>query len=116
MQEYGYLANKEVHNNFTCLVCNNINPGFNWSDLHGEAMCNVCGTPYQIVQYDNNDKRIEAEPKINIKDDWIDILREYWNETHQYIGLGVIMVKRDYPECTKGRELFFNWLDKKRRI
>ena len=107
MQKYGQMANAAVEKHFTCIICGE-GAGFNWSDQNGEGMCNKCGTPYQLLE---GGKKIE--PKLNIKEDWIPVLKQYWNETHKYMGLGVILVApRDYPECVEGQTKFYEWLDK----
>lgn len=111
MQKYGFMASTEVNNDFICEICGETNKGFNWSDYHGEGMCNICGTPYQIVQYDENNKRLDIPPKIKIKPEWIPVLSQYWNETKKYMGLGTIMIGRDYPECVEGRQFLNEWLD-----
>lgn len=114
-QKYGHLANEvpEVQS-FTCLVCG-VNPTrWTWGDVHGEAMCVQCGTPYQLLYYEGkkgNRKRIKGPPRINIKESWLPILKQYWEETRQFTGLGGIMIARDYPECVKGQELFYAWVD-----
>ena len=106
MQKYGQMANMAVEKPFVCVICGE-SVGFNWSDQHGEGMCNRCGTPYQLLK---EGKKIELE--LNIKEEWIPILKQYWNETHKYTGLGVILIARDYPECVEGTEKFYEWLDK----
>jgi len=109
MQKHGLMANEAVKGQFVCVVCGK-SEGFNWSDQHGEGMCNRCGTPYQLLQYDESENRVDAPPKCNIKEEWIPVLKQYWNETHEYMGLGSIMVVRDYPECVEGRRKFDEWM------
>ncbi|HZW04265.1 MAG TPA: hypothetical protein VFF68_10085 [Anaerolineaceae bacterium] len=91
-----------------CQICESDPAGFQWTDLHGEAICSTCGTPYQILQYDENKKRIEAEPKINIKAEYIPWMQRYWQETKRFMGLGTYMrIPRpdDY-------DAFMSWMDK----
>jgi len=109
-QQYGWMANQAVKHEFRCQVCGK-STGFNWSDLHGEAMCNTCGTPYQIIQYNEDKTRKDAPPRLNLKDEWVSVAQEYWNETHTYMGLGTIMIARDYPECIAGKEKFYDWVE-----
>lgn len=105
MQKYGHRANdaarqNDPNNNFLCQVCGE-NAGFNWSDLHGEGMCNRCGIPYNLK---------EKPFKININDEWVPVFKKYWKETQDYIGAGQILIERDYPECVKGMQRFYAWL------
>lgn len=101
MQKYGQMANRVAEPDFACQVCNE-SAGFNWSDLHGEGMCNRCGTPYNIK---------EKPHQINIREEWIPVFKTYWEETREYMGMGQIVVWRDYPECERGRRKFYEWLD-----
>lgn len=114
-QKYGAMANAVPGSrDFTCVVCGDNPPTWTWSDLHGEAMCIKCGTPYQLIQYEEVDgerKRLDAPPKINIKPGYIPILKQYWEETKKFTGLGTIMIGRDYPECVEGCKAFYKWLD-----
>lgn len=100
MQEHGLDTPK--FNDFKCTVCGEYR-GFNWSDQHGQGMCNVCGTPYMLL---------EEKPDICIKDEYIDLYIKYWKETHEYIGAGTIMSFSTYPECKVGQEKFWAWIDK----
>jgi len=101
MQIYGLMAGHST-NNDPCEICGQ-SVGFNWSDLNGEGMCNSCGTPYNLRK---------TPRKINIKETWVPVLKKYWQETEQYMGLGQIVIERDYPEAITGREAFNSWLDK----
>lgn len=105
MQKHGQMANQVVEEPFTCLICEEVE-GFNWSDLHGEGMCNKCGMAYMLLE---DGKRIT--PKINVKEEWISVFKKYWEETHKYMGLGTIMIARDYPECIEGLEALDKWLE-----
>lgn len=113
MQKYGHLANLvEEGKDFSCHICGDNPTQWTWGDVHGEAMCVKCGTPYQLLQYDENKKRIKGEsPKLNIKEKWILILKAYWDETHNFTGLATVMILRDYPESEEGQRKFYTWLD-----
>lgn len=102
MQKYGHLANAAVKAPFKCLVCETIS-GFNWSDAHGEAMCNKCGVPYNLKA---------DPPECNLKPDWILICKQYFQETGAYMGLGQIMIWDQYPECEDGVRKFNEWVVK----
>jgi hypothetical protein len=114
MQKYGHMANTAVRDPFTCEVCGLSPASFNWSDYHGEGMCNQCGTPYLLIRYEGegaDKKRVEGPPTISIKPEWLPVLKRYWEETKAYMGLGTILIERDYPECVRGRKAFHAWCD-----
>lgn len=108
MQKYGYMVNEYVKEFFVCQICG-INAGFNWSDKHREAMCNKCGIPYQILHYDKDNNQIDKLPEISISITWIPIIKRYWEEKHIFIGLGSILIYKDYPECIEGQRQFNKW-------
>jgi transcription initiation factor TFIIIB Brf1 subunit/transcription initiation factor TFIIB len=91
-----------------CKICKNELRG-SWSDLHGEIVCLTCGAPYQILHYDDNNKRIEKPASINIKDYYVPFLRQYWQETKQHMGLGTFMGHG--PRYNEYRS-FMDWLNK----
>lgn len=97
MQEHGLDTPK--FNDFKCEICGEYR-GFNWSDQHGQGMCNVCGTPYDLLG---------LSPDISIKD--VALYKQYWEETHEYIGAGTIMSFTTYPECKVGQEKFYAWIE-----
>lgn len=113
MQKHGHLANMvKEGGEFICLVCEASPVSWTWGDVHGEAMCVTCGTPYQLLQYDENKRRVEGvPPRLNIKENWLPILKRYWEETRAFTGLATIMIWRDYPECEEGQSNFYAWLD-----
>lgn len=66
----------------------------------------MCGTPYQIYQYDEENNRIpDTTPIIKIHEQYFDELRAYWNETHARNGLGM------YVEWKSERLAFENWVN-----
>lgn len=61
-----------------CEVCERNLVG-NWTDLNGEIECMSCGAPHQILR----------DPKgCNLNEEFIPIVREYFNETGSACGLG----------------------------
>ena len=115
-QEYGHLANLVPTPEFVCEICGG--PAhFSWTDYHGEAYHVRCGAPYQLLQYEPKGpdgklgKAIDAPPKLKISQTWLPVIKQYWNETHEFMGLGTYMILRDYPECARGRERLDAWLD-----
>ena len=101
MQKYGSFANEFAKKEFICLVCSIKNPSFSWTDKHGEGVCMTCGTPYQLM---SGGKVEEDFPRINIDEHYVDVIKRYWNETNQFMGLGSYLGFRGYPECKKGQE------------
>ena len=112
-QKYGHRANEvQSAQLLVCEICGANPIRWTWSDKHGEAMCTRCGTPYQILQRDSNRKLLpDATPRINIKKEWIPVLKRYWGEKQAFMGLGTIMIWRDYPECAAGQKKFYAWVD-----
>jgi len=101
MQKYGHLANQVADRAFVCEICGE-SQGFNWSDRHGEGMCNSCGAPYDLL---------EKPHKLCLKPEWVPVLKRYWNEEKRYMGLGSIMIWDDYPEAAKGRKALNEWIE-----
>ena len=96
-------------NDFKCLVCGMCPCSFEWTDFHGEATCFTCGTAYQLIQYDEDDKRIEdVPPKHNVKASWVPLIKKYWEETNQSMGDGRFLGPPKYPER---RRALNEWLD-----
>lgn len=55
-------------------------------------------------------------PKISIAESWIPIIKRYWEETHHYMGLGQIIIWRDYPEALEGRRAFNEWCEQHKDV
>ena len=70
MQEHGQMANEVVKEPFTCLICEEV-AGFNWSDLHGEGMCNKCGMAYMLLK---DGKSIT--PEVIVMEEWIPVFKK----------------------------------------
>ena len=102
-QKYGYLANEHRRAVEVCEICGIIEPSFQWSDVSGEGMCNRCGAPYMLTG--------EAAGQLRLKPEWKEVARIYWEATHKFMGLGTIVIWRDYPECVEGLRAFYKWLD-----
>jgi len=116
-QKYGSIANSAPSaSGFTCIICGASPTTWTWSDQHGEAMCTQCGTPYQLLQRDENKNLIDAPPRTNVQEKWIPVLKQYWQETQRFTGLGAIMIWRDYPECVTGQRMFYEWVDEHSEI
>ena len=107
--DYDLRANEEIREPFECIVCNT--PlRCRWTDLHGEGVCLNCEAPYQLIQYDKDDNRIEnPTPRCNIHDDYIPLLREYWEEKCRPMGLGTYLSTPD--SVYRRRVALDEWFD-----
>ena len=107
MQKYGLAANGAGHAIVPCLVCDDPDPRYSWTDYSGEGYCLQCGTPYQLQW--GTLKEGESYPRLNLKADVVQILRRYWSEAKRTNGLGTFMIERDYPDQIEGRIAFNEW-------
>jgi hypothetical protein len=108
-QDYGYLANAEKFERKPCLVCDDPRPVYSWTDYHGEGYCTKCGTSYQLKGGELADG--EAYPRVNVRAEWVPILRRYFAETGKLNGCGTYMSMGDYPEQLEGLRAFSEWAD-----
>ncbi len=89
-----------------CVVCTQELLG-TWTDYHGELECNICGTPYQVIHYDSDRKRIDKPPTCILQSDLIKICQEYFNETGHHMALGTYLGR--HPR-QKDNTTFYKWL------
>lgn len=101
-QKYGYRAQGEVREIKPCIVCDDPNPEFSWTDLHGEGYCIRCGTPYGLKE---SGRPCHIAPKA------IPVLREFWVEQETTNGLGQFLIAKDYPDQLAGRQRLYAWMD-----
>lgn len=73
-----------------CSICNYTLTYF-WTDLYGEGCCTICGTPYQILHYDDDGNMISKSPEINVYDEMVQHVRNYWEAKKVSNGLGLFM-------------------------
>lgn len=102
---------KQFGDSFQCEICGNEFHGA-WTDFHGQATCNVCGTPYQLKAY-SGAKPDEKFPRIDIKREWIWLFKEYWDETQRKFRHGMYIIPRDYPGVTEEHKAFNEWVKEK---
>lgn len=69
-----------------CVICG-AEPSYCWTDTHGVGVCWTCGLPYTIYHYED-DERVEKAPTIAVKEAWLPLAREYWQETHRRVFPG----------------------------
>lgn len=75
-----------------CEICGMENPDMIWADLHGEAMCEECGTPYMLRE----DRENSGE--IMISDKWIGAVKGFYDAMSIFVPHGQIVTMRDRPE------------------
>ena len=87
--DYDLHANLEGSaQNQECVICGKNPMSFQWSDYSGEGMCQDCGCPYQLKWGSDKQKEEGNYPYLNLKKEYIPILKEYWNEHHNWTYLG----------------------------
>lgn len=111
MAKQGLIHDYDLHANLepaaqkqTCVVCGTSPMTFQWSDFSGEGMCTQCGCAYQLKWGSDKQKQVGNYPYCNIKDEWIPILKEYWNETKKFVTHGRMM------GGAQGVDEFYNWV------
>lgn len=104
INDYDLMANAEPSaKGQTCAICGDSPMRFQWSDYHGEGMCQKCGTPYQLRAGSEAQKEEGAYPYINLDERWVPVVREYHEETGAFACLGQMLGR------APGREEFFEW-------
>ncbi|MFA5573071.1 MAG: hypothetical protein WDA42_08175 [Candidatus Bathyarchaeia archaeon] len=105
------MANQEQSaKNNTCVICDTTPVIYQWSDYHGEAMCSRCGCPYQLK---GGSKEQEAEgkyPYLNLREDFLPIAREYWEETKKFVCYGLMLGR------APGRAEFNEWYEENKEV
>ncbi len=69
-----------------CNICDS-EVCLSWTDTHGLAQCVKCGVPYVIYHYEGG-VRVDKPRQIAINDDYIPIIRRYWQENNRPIPSG----------------------------
>ncbi len=110
-QKYGFRANEHIPEDFECEICGDSPMKGTWTAFHGEAVCMNCGVPYKVIHYDEDKNRIEKPPKLHLKEKWIPIIKEYWENVGDFMGLGTILNYRSYPRFYEGRKKFGKWVE-----
>ena len=89
LHDYDLMANAEpTAEGNTCVVCDAHPVTYQWSDLHGEAMCCQCGCAYQLKGGSEQQEKEGKYPYCNLRGEHIPVLREYWNETKRFVHYG----------------------------
>ena len=69
-----------------------------WTDTHGIAACLTCNVSYIVYHYEG-EKRVDKPAELDVAPEWVERLREYWNETNHKIPNGRNMPGSDYERC-----------------
>src|ERR1041384_2679123 len=105
LHDYDLMANREDSaQSQKCHVCDAEPMTFQWSDYSGEGMCTRCGCAYQLKWGSEEQKTENKYPYLNIRDDVIPMMREYWNEKKSFVCYGTMLGQRP------GLNDFFAWL------
>ena len=105
IHDYDLHANHETSaQNQTCIICGTSPMGFQWSDYSGEAMCRQCGCVYQLKWGNDKQTKEGKYPYCNVKDEYIPILKEYWEQTKKWVCHGMMM------NGHKTKEEFNKWM------
>jgi len=90
LHDYDLMANQEpsARKGNTCVTCGYSPVTYQWSDYSGEGMCTKCGTPYQLKWGSGEQTTENNYPYLNLKDEWVPIVREYYQATNNWTYLG----------------------------
>ena len=107
INDYDLMANAEpsAHGQ-VCVVCDANPVTYQWADYSGQAMCTRCGTPYQLKWGSDEQQAEGAYPYLDLKEEWVPIVREYWEETRLFACLGTMLGR------APGKSAFFAWVEK----
>lgn len=99
LHDYDLMANAEpTARGNVCVVCDADPIRYQWSDYSGEAMCTRCGTPYQLKWGGEKKEAEGAYPYLNLREEWVPIVREYHAETGRFTYLGMGFGKPGFRE------------------
>ena len=119
LHDYDLYANNEPSarkEGVVCAICDASPPSYQWSDYSGEAMCMKCGCPYQLKWGSAKQKAENRYPYLKLAEEWIPIIRGYWQETHRWTCFGMMLgpapgarefnawVKAKHPELIDKKE------------
>ena len=91
-----------------CEVCGSEFLG-SWTDFFGEKTCWTCGAPYQILAPSGANPDA-TYPHLNLSEEFIPVLREYWEKTKRRARVGRYVRAQDYPGLVEERKEFVEWL------
>lgn len=106
--DYDMMANAEpsAQKEIKCIICEEV-PFYRWTDYSGQAVCHKCGMAYQLKWGTDEQKKEGNYPYPGLKDIFIPIFKEYWNETKKFTFLGTSFREDE------GMKEFTEWVRKK---
>ena len=110
LHDYDLMANNEPsarREDVVCPVCDESPPKYQWSDYSGQAMCMKCGCIFQLKWGTDEQKKEGNYPYMGLKEEWVPIAREYWQETGKWTCFGTMLGPRP------GLDAFFAWVKQK---
>ncbi len=113
-----YIHHTPAKVNFNCEICGIANPHFEWCDVHGVAICGNCGISYKLYHYGDGNNRIEKDPELLTKKEWVEVVKKYWNETGMKQPKEFLMGRNSsYNTTTKEEyESWDKWLEDNKDI
>jgi len=111
--DYDLRSNLHTKEEWVCLVCGEkLKGNTRWMDVFGEAVCMTCETPYQMLLAAGMSEDTEL-PYCKLNEKGLELAKAYWEETHKPMGLGTILIARDYPEDIAHYREFCQWAVKR---
>lgn len=92
--------------NVKCPVCDREEFHFVWTDRHGVGACITCNSSFQIYHYGEDGKLMEKPPECLVREDWLPLLRRYWQEKKKRIPNPHVFT-RSYDQCTEEEHYAF---------
>jgi len=104
-------VNIKIETTTKCIICNH-SLLCRWTDTHGIGACIICGTCYKLYHYDENGKRLNKPAEHTYFEEWIPILKKYWNENHKLVDPGAFNFPGSSYEVAKQEDFidWYNWL------
>lgn len=105
------MSTTTASNQEPCPVCGTTEPCFTWTDAHGVAQC-VCGVPYRIIHYDDENNRVPGPPECLVLDEWVPRLKRFREETGRVIPSGCSIPGGQERATASDIREFNAWCDK----
>lgn len=80
-----------------------------WTDYHGEAECCTCGTPYMVIRYDENNKRIEGPAQCALSELGLKEVKDYWGDTRCKVPGGTFIGRYQGVATQSDIEAWTKW-------